>query len=868
MSPLVPDEREADREFLDGAFCQLLEAAEEGRDFALEVLLSERPDLSSTIHSLAELARGVAVAPRREELPLDLPGYTFVSEIGRGGMGRVFLARQESAAGRPVAVKVLPSFSALAGGQSRLRREAQAIAALRHKHIVAVHDVLRVQDSSALVMEFVDGGSLQQLIDALNADRFAGLTREDQLARVAEFLGGAPAVRAPDYARLIARMGVEIADALHTVHASKLLHRDVKPSNVLLRRDGTALLSDFGLVQEVRERTVSTVGGFAGTPAYSSPEQLRAIERLDVRTDVYSLGATLFHALTLRRPHAGDSAVQVLRSIETTASQTAPRLRRSSAGKHPTTPAIPRDLETIVRKAMDPDRERRYDTAAEMAADLSRFLDDRPIRARPVSLYAHTTKFVRRNRRAVWTGAIVALLVGLLAAGLLVRTTVLPVWSAGALQSARSNLFRPVGMGDVFNFGFWELLGDPRRTVEARASVRDETTRFTRALANYDRSIALGDWSAATSAERDAVALLVAAFTGQGVATLEPVHASVASHVHWLTNPTPAADEFRDRAERSSPSTGLLPELPTRDVLQIGLISFALGDVGTAIAAWKQLEHRGVDDAFGAGVLGTLYLIEEQPALAYARLQRAVIAYPTSADFLAAASDAALACGDTVRGRQFLELARQIPGADPFALRRLDLLARFDEGQVDAVHAEVVHAFASGQNGQAVSPYLAYQLARRLQAVGRDDLLFEMSALACASSPAPKRSLRLFTRMAADHWNRADQSQRRAIIIEWAQNFNRAATWRSTLPFALHQASYLTPEYLPDAISLRDMVDSAHTRLFALYGIKDKPSDFSSIAELNEPLRSEVADWLLTGEGAFPDDAARILRERYAAVNR
>ncbi len=853
------DRADSDGMFLDVAFCQLLDAAEEGRDDAIDALVSQRPDLSRSLYELADLARNVAVAPRGTEPLPELPGYELVTEIGRGGMGRVFLARQRAAGDRPVAVKLLPWVSGIASGRERMRREAISISALQHRHIVRVHDVLRVENSDALVMEFIEGGSLQEMVTALAAADFPQGTDEHHISLVAGALGGTThALRASSYSRLVARIGLQIADALHTVHSGGMLHRDVKPSNILLQRDGTALLSDFGLVQEVRDRTITTLGGFAGTPAYSSPEQLRSAERLDARSDVYSLGATLFHALTLRRPHAGDSAVQVLRSIEHGSPQAAPRVQGPRAAR------VPRDLEVIVRKAMDPDRDRRYATAAELAADLGRFLEDRPIRARPVSLLVHASKFASRNRRSVFTGLLVAFAVGLVAGGVLVRATVLPKWSAAALQSARSHVLHPGRSEDIFNFAFWELIGDPRRFI-AGSTEATEPTRFVRALGEYDRAIALGDWSDATSAERDALALVTQQFGRREVKTRAPIGPGVSSHLRWLLNPVAQADSLRPVEERVSPVIARLQELSIRDVRQIGLVSVALRDLGTAIAAWAELEARGSDDPFGAGVLGSLYLIQGRPALAHARLQRAVIAFPDSPEFLAAAADAALACGDTVLGRRFLDLARQVAGADPVALRRLELLARFDEGKADEVCAEVAHAFASGGNGQVVSVYLPYQLAMRAKAIGRKDLVFEMSALACAGAPSPRRALRLFAPMAIEYWNNASHDERRRVIIEWARLSSPVVTWRSVLPAALHQAAILIPEQVPDAAVVRAGVDDSMARLRQLLDRRDSTKGLPWIGDLDEPLRVQAADWVLDGDGPFPEAAAAVLRERLAA---
>ncbi len=189
----------------------------------------------------------------------------------------------------------------------------------------------------------------------------------------------------------------------------------------------------------------------------------------------------------------------------------------------------------------------------------------------------------------------------------------------------------------------------------------------------------------------------------------------------------------------------------------------------------------------------------------------------------------------------------------------------FDEGNVDAVVSEVVRAFASGQNGQTVSVYLPYQLAGRAKAIGREDLVFELSALACAGSPPPRRALRVFVPMALEYWNNASSEERRRIIIEWARPWSPVVTWRSVLPMALHQGAILVPEVVPDAERVRARIDDTTARLLRLFDLKEATGELPSIGELDELLRVQAADWVLEGDGPFPEAAAAVLRERLAA---
>ncbi|HWL93155.1 MAG TPA: serine/threonine-protein kinase [Phycisphaerae bacterium] len=369
------DLNEAQR-FLDDVFERAVRLVEDGVAPEVDALIDGHDALRAEVERLIWLAQHVAMAPG-SRLPA-FAGFTVLQELGRGGMGAVYLARQESLGGRPVALKVLPQSAGLSSrARDRFLVEARAIAKLRHPNVVAVHDVVQQDGVCAYAMEWVDGTSLASLIDFLTAQFTAGGTRTRDGATMEHIragLGNEAGLNEASPVVFFVRIGLAMARALAVVHKAGLLHRDVKPSNILLRRDGTPLLADFGLVKDADSSLHTQAGQFAGTVAYAPPEQLRGeTEAIDARSDVYALGVTLYHALALKLPFEAREPAGMLRRIEFGA---ALPLRAVN-------PRVPRDLETIVAAAMEADPARRYQSADEMADDLERLLSFQPIRARP-----------------------------------------------------------------------------------------------------------------------------------------------------------------------------------------------------------------------------------------------------------------------------------------------------------------------------------------------------------------------------------------------------------------------------------------------------------------------------------------------------
>jgi serine/threonine protein kinase len=361
-----------------------------------------------------------------------LGDYRILREVGRGGMGVVYEAVQQSL-GRHVALKVLPT-QALRDPKKleRFRREAQAAANLHHTNIVPVFGVGEQDGVHYYAMQFIEGQGLDRVLVEWKHGSSAGKRPHTAAGRHRSTdswrepaprpapdtapngweVDGGPATSGPPPTerartpaasrwRTVARIGAEAAEALHYAHQQGVLHRDVKPANLLLDTHGAVWVTDFGLAKVVSEEGLTCTGDVLGTLQYMAPESLE--RRGDARSDVYSLGVTLYELLTLEPAFRGGDPAQVLGAV----------YGRELVPPRKAHPAIPHDLETVVLKATARDPGRRYPTAQALAADLRRFLEDRPIQARRTTPAERLWRWCRRNPAvALLTAALVLVFLG------------------------------------------------------------------------------------------------------------------------------------------------------------------------------------------------------------------------------------------------------------------------------------------------------------------------------------------------------------------------------------------------------------------------------------------------------------------------
>ncbi|MCA8968912.1 MAG: protein kinase [Planctomycetes bacterium] len=402
----TPRTSDADATLAERLLARCLLAQSGDRERKVAELCARYPDAADELRELWEQfrdLRGAGFFRGREGE--ELGDFRILSRIGEGGMGFVYLAEQRSL-GRKVALKVLrPELTLSDRSRERFRREARAIASLSHPNIVPVHAYGECEGFGFLAMEWIEGRSLGDALARLHRQHPAKLTGVDLAVAVGAPIYHDGEVETPElfrggWAAVCAKIGRAVADALDHAHGRDVIHRDVKPSNVLVARDGRVLLLDFGLAKTGGELGITRTGVQPGSLAYMAPEQVSSSAgTVAASTDIYALGVTLYELLTFEQPFEADTPVGLMHKI---VEVDMPRVRVRNR-------SVPHDLETIVLTAAEKGAAARYRSAGELRADLDRFLIGEPVLARKASWVRRSLRRLRRRGRRIAISAAIVL---------------------------------------------------------------------------------------------------------------------------------------------------------------------------------------------------------------------------------------------------------------------------------------------------------------------------------------------------------------------------------------------------------------------------------------------------------------------------
>lgn len=491
-----------DRKKRDKALTHACQSAEQRT--RVEALLAAHDKSDSLLDTEAMAPAGETIV--EQPIRKTIGDFEIIRELGRGGMGVVYEARQKSLK-RRVALKVLSSGLGLSSKAIlRFRREAEAAGKLHHTNIVPIYTTGEDKGVHYYAMELIDGPSLDAVIRDLKQETTEGTEESAADADVPSWLqktalydasGPAPVqtdcpsssssstiTQGTKYFDHVATMIAEVSDALDHAHEHGVIHRDIKPSNLLLAPDGRLSINDFGLARMLEQPGMTMTGEFVGSPLYMSPEQITAGRvTIDHRTDIYSLGATLYELITLQPPFPGRTRDQVLTQILHKVPRSPRQLNRK----------VPTDLDTICMKAIEKDPDRRYQSAAQLAKDLRAYVNRHAISARRVSPVGKTFRWIMLHPSQACLATL--LLAALIASLAIYRSTRarelksaqemhLMYCMGGDFDSARSHMLRAEELGADEG---WLLLAEGQIEMY---------------LGNYDRAFKLLEEASQNGASR------------------------------------------------------------------------------------------------------------------------------------------------------------------------------------------------------------------------------------------------------------------------------------------------------------------------------------------------------------------------------
>ncbi|MGP0064384.1 MAG: tetratricopeptide repeat protein [Isosphaeraceae bacterium] len=483
--------------------------------------LLQRIERRKRLHALLKLPDAASEGSDQDDEPLPpFPDHEILGRLGQGGMGIVYKAIDRKL-DRIIALKTIAEGRyATPDQRDRFRSEAQAIARLRHPNIIAIHAIGEHDRRPYLSLEFAEGGNLAQRLLA----------------------GPLPAREAAEMVEMLAR-------AVQAAHRAGVVHRDLKPSNVLLTADGIPKVSDFGLAKLLGSDSGRTLSGqVLGSPSYMAPEQAEGHASLvGTAADIYALGATLYQALTGRPPFLGESQLETLKLVVTNDVVPPCTLR----------PDVPRDIETICLKCLEKEPGRRYASAQDLADDLARSLQGRPIRARRTTPPEHVWRWCRRNPGLAATTLAIAALTALLASGATVSAVIYRAQrdqiaadllrierSEAETRKERDRAVEADGKAQSNLLSAQEQEANARRSKAAVQAVLEFfQTRVLAAARPKDQEGGLGKDVSLRQALDTAVSGIAKAFAGQP-AVEASIRDSLGETYYYLGEPEPSLRQF------------------------------------------------------------------------------------------------------------------------------------------------------------------------------------------------------------------------------------------------------------------------------------------------------------------------------------
>lgn len=581
-----PGDTNDESAFLDDVFDLALDAAQGGAPLDLDRLLEGREALRERAEREVAEAFGLSFRPR--DVDPEFSGYVIERTAGRGGMGSVYEARPRGG-GERVALKLVPpDVLASPMGRQRFLREGALLARVNHPHVVRVIEVVIDGPLCALAMEWIEGDSVEEALRK----------------------------KGPMTWRHVIRLGIQIADALAELHSIDLIHRDVKPGNVLLRSDGSAVLADFGIVLDQGAERLTQDGGFVGTLGFAAPEQLAGSdESVGPAADVFGLGATMLAALGGNHPFPRDSVSVYREAVERGPDLMSVRSTEASAA-----------LVRILERAVDPDPRARHTTAREFAGELRSVEAGRRLPWRPVHGVTRRLRRAKRRHPSLFVALAVGVALGLtlLVLGLCFVTR--PAYAYRHLQQARQGLLDPSLSEAYFLAQRRHLLPDTIRVGSAKVRASDGQLRILEtSLDHYERSLA---WRSNDLAARERAILRCAI----GKLSGSPLQSS--QFLPAIGGAYDSAIDARiDFAARQEPllDVGFAESLTPGEARDLGLLAHLLGDAQTAIPALRKGTSVEPPDPLASAALAMAMLSTNSRLLLQGHLETAEAAFPNDA---------------------------------------------------------------------------------------------------------------------------------------------------------------------------------------------------------------------------------------------